>query len=360
MEEFSCMTRIISGGESTAVLRQWSGKQVFLVTQSHLRQSGTDAAVLPLRSFRETVYWEVPGEDASMQQAVAGSQTLKTLQPDLVIALGERHVLDCAKAMVCFSGISCPLAVVPSLPGSGTEVTSRVCLRHDGRLHQLRNEGMRPAYAILEASLAAAASRRRIAEEGFLLLSNALESCAARNAGVLTDLAAREAFCSTWAALSGAVAGSTSSWIRLQTASCLSGMALDHAGLGLCHALAGSLETVCHLPEGKLAAILLPAVISCNCHASGHKYAVLARSAGMAASSEAVAVSRLRAGLIRLRRDLGLPATLAQAGADPRSIRCSLRRIAQLTLEDPECPNNPLTVDDFMIRRILEEVTGRS
>ena len=31
----------------------------------------------------------------------------------------------------------------------------------------------------------------------------------------------------------------------------------------------------------------------------------------------------------------------------------------ELTLEDPDCRNNPLTVDDYLVRRILEAITGR-
>ena len=67
----------------------------------------------------------------------------------------------------------------------------------------------------------------------------------------------------------------------------------------------------------------------------------------------------LKNGLCRLRRELGLPATLTQAGVDLRRIRSSGSRIVELTLEDPACRNNPVAVDDFVVRRILEEITGR-
>jgi len=60
-----------------------------------------------------------------------------------------------------------------------------------------------------------------------------------------------------------------------------------------------------------------------------------------------------------LRRELRLPETLAQAGIDPREVWYKAKTIVKTTLEDPCCSTNPLPVEDFMVRRVLEEVTGR-
>ena len=62
---------------------------------------------------------------------------------------------------------------------------------------------------------------------------------------------------------------------------------------------------------------------------------------------------------VRLRRELNLPETLAQAGVDPRSVWRSAEQIVKAALEDPCCKTNPMEVEDFLVRRILEEVTGR-
>ena len=75
-----------------------------------------------------------------------------------------------------------------------------------------------------------------------------------------------------------------------------------------------------HIPHGRLNAILLPAVVSCNAHRAGKKYAEIARAAGMGGSADTIALRNLKNGLIRLRRELNLPETLAQAGVDPRSV----------------------------------------
>ena len=139
----------------------------------------------------------------------------------------------------------------------------------------------------------------------------------------------------------------------------LAQMAVEETGLGLCRAMGNSLSAVFGLPRGKAAAILLPAVIGCNAHGAGQRYAELSRAAGMGGSREEIGVRNLKMGLVRLRRELGLPGTLVQAGVDIRSIWNGGRRVVELTLEDPECRNNPVAVDDFVVRRILEEITGR-
>jgi len=70
-------------------------------------------------------------------------------------------------------------------------------------------------------------------------------------------------------------------------------------------------------------------------------------------------VRNLKNGLIRLRRELHLPETLAQAGVAPREVWHAANDIVAAALKDPCCDTNPVKVEDFMLRQILEEVTGR-
>ena len=113
------------------------------------------------------------------------------------------------------------------------------------------------------------------------------------------------------------------------------------------------------MPHGRLNAILLPAVIDCNAHAASAKYASLARAAGLGGSADVIAVRNLKNGLVRLRTEMRLPATLAQAGVDPRQVWHDMEKIVAAAMADPCCDTNPMKVEDFMARKILEEVTGR-
>ena len=147
--------------------------------------------------------------------------------------------------------------------------------------------------------------------------------------------------------------------LKVHVAAAMAGIAFSQAGLGLCHALSHSLGGLFHVPHGRLNAIILPAVIGCNAHAVGKKYAELARAAGLGGSADTIAIRNLRSGLMRLRQDLELPQTLVQAGIPARDVWNRVGAIVKSTLEDPCCATNPVQPDDFLVRRILEEVTGR-
>ena len=100
-------------------------------------------------------------------------------------------------------------------------------------------------------------------------------------------------------------------------------------------------------------------VFATNAHVAGAKYAQLARNCGMGGTADTIAVRNLRNNLVRLRRELKLPETLAQAGIAPGALRSATNEIVKATLDDPCCRTNPMKIEDFLVRRILEEVTGR-
>ena len=191
------------------------------------------------------------------------------------------------------------------------------------------------------------------------MLPHAAEAYVAQNAGSISDLYAKESFSSAYAALPASYAGNKNLRMKVHMAATMAGMAFTQAGLGLCHAMAHSLGGMFHISHGRLNAILLPSVIGCNAHVAGKKYAELARAAGIGGSADTIAVRYLKNGLIRLRRELDLPETLAQAGIDPRQIWRNAPDIVAATLADPGCATNPMKGEDFLVRRILEEVTGR-
>lgn len=359
MERFACETMVISGDGALSVLGESPRKRMLLLTEPEMIRGGQARRIVKAAQNPETEILEHTGREPTMQKAVEGSRKLKAFQPDLVVALGSGTVLDWGKAAVCFSKVNCILAAVPTAFGFGSEVTDRVTLSHNGRRHLLRDSTMRPKLALLDSGLITSSAREEIGEGGFELLAAALESYACGKGGTLSDLHAREAFASCWAVLPAAFSGNKTARGRLQMVSALAGMAVDRTGLGLCHAMENSLGTVFGLSRGNAAGILLPAIIGCNAHAAGRRYAELSRAAGMGGSREEIGIRNLKTGLIRLRRELGLPGTLVQAGVDLRSVWNNGKQIVELTLEDPECRNNPVAVDDFMVRRILDEVTGR-
>lgn len=267
--------------------------------------------------------------------------------------------MDLGKAMAYFAKGSYLLCAIPTTSGSGSEVTDFAILTHNKVKHPLIDPRLRPDIAILDSDFLMELPKGLIAETGFDAITHAVEAYTAKNAGTFSDLLAREAFSSLYAALPASYAGRKDVRLKVHTAATMAGMAFTQAGLGLCHAMAHAMGGLLHVPHGRLNAILLPAVIGSNAAAAGKKYAELARAAGMGGSADTIGVRNLKNSLIRLRRELNLPETLCQAGVAPGAVWRSAGEIVKATLADPCCKGNPMVVEDFQIRRILEEVTGR-
>lgn len=359
MEKFSCKTTILSGAGSISALGSQHAKRLFLVTDPFFMKNGTAQRVAAAANCEQVAFFDKVQPDPTVELAAEGTAQLKQFQPDLLVALGGGSAMDCTKAMAFFAKGDYKLVAIPTTSGSGSEVTDFAILTHDKVKHPLVDKRLRPDMAILDSDLLQELPKGLIAESGFDVLCHAVEAYAAKDAGAITDLYAREAFSSAYAALPASYAGRKEVRLKVHVAATMAGMAFTQAGLGLCHAMAHALGGMYHIPHGRVNAILLPSVISCNAHVAGKKYAELARAAGMGGSADTIAVRNLKNGLIRLRRELNLPETLSQAGVDPRSVWRNAGEITAATLADPCCASNPMEVEDFLVRRILEEVTGR-
>ena len=360
VDEFDCRTKVISGPGALGHLAGFGAKRLFLVTDPFFYQNGTAARVAAEAGAEQVEIFADVKPDPTVELAAEGTAKLRAFGPDLIVALGGGSAMDCAKAMAYFAKGDAKLVAIPTTSGSGSEVTDFAILTHDKVKHPLIDKRLRPAAAILDPELLQEMPPTLVADAGFDVLTHALEAYVAKGAGVFTDALAREAFRAGYSALPGSFAGRKELRLKVHQAATMAGMAFSQAGLGLCHAMAHSLGGLFHVPHGRLNAILLPSIVSFNAPVAGNKYAQIARAAGVGGSADTVAVRNLKNSLIRLRRDLKLPETLAQAGVPPREVWKATDRIVEATLADPCCASNPMKPEDFVIRRILEEVTGRA
>ena len=359
MEVFRCNTRIISGAGAVARLKELNIRRLLLVTDPFFLRNGIAERIGEASGAGEREIFSDIQPDPTVELAARGTAAVQRFKPDTVVALGGGSALDCAKAMIYFSGETPRLVAIPTTSGSGSEVTDFAILTYGGVKHPLVDSSLRPDTAILDSDLLKQLPPSLVADAGFDVLSHALESYVAKDAGAITDALARDAFCTAFSALPASFAGDTQVRGRIHMASTMAGLAFTQAGLGLCHAMAHCLGGLFHVPHGRLNAILLPAVIECNAPAAGRKYAHLARSAGLTGSAETVAVRNLKNALIRLRRQLQLPDTLAQAGICPGQLWRKAGELTKAVLADPCCATNPMPVEEKTVLRVLEEVTGR-
>ena len=359
MDVFDCATRIVSGAGAAKHLEQFHARRLFLVTDPFFYQNGTAQRVAAESKAEQVQIFHEIRPDPTVELAAEGTAKLKAFEPDLIVALGGGSTMDCAKAMTFFGKTDARLVAIPTTSGSGSEVTDFAILTHNKVKHPLVDKRLRPHTAILDSDLLQELPASLIADTGFDLLTHAVEAFVATGAGTFSDMLAQEAFRSAYGALPASYAGRQNVRLKVHQAATMAGLAFTHAGLGLCHAMAHSLGGMFHVPHGQLNAVLLPAVIASNAHVAAPKYARLSRACGMGSTTDTIAVRNLRSNLVRLRRELKLPETLAQAGIAPGALRSAMNDVVSATLADPCCSTNPMKVEDFLVRRILEEVTGR-
>ena len=357
VSEFYCKTKIISGPGTVSQLKELNSQKLLLVADPYFVQNGTAGRVAAASGAQTEIFDKVM-PDPSVELVAEGVAVVRDFRPDTVVALGGGSTMDCAKAMAHFAGGDITLVMIPTTSGSGSEVTDFAVLTHGETKYPLVDKKLLPDMAILDSDLLAGLPKSLVADAGFDILGHALESFVATGANAFTDALARAAFCETLALLPGSFSGNTDLRGRIHEAATMAGMAFSQAGLGLCHGLAHALGAACHVPHGRLIAILLPSVIDCNLPACGEKYARLARAANLPGVSDTLAVRNLKNALVRLRKQLGMPASIRETGADTCGLWQNRNKIIKIALNDPCCQTNPRPTDPAAVEKILEAAIG--
>ena len=352
MGRFSCPTNIMTGDART-LLGQLGAKKLLIVADPYF-QDGL-AQKLGKASGAQVEYFFEVEPDPTVALAAKGSALVKSFQPDTVVALGGGSAMDLAKSMIWFSGSEAELTAIPTTSGSGSEVTDFAILTHKGVKHPMVDRRLRPKNAIVDAKLVEKLPRGLIADGGFDALTHALEAYTATGADVFSDALAGAAFSQVLSCLRPSFEGNPAARSLVHSCATMAGLAFTQAGLGLCHAMAHALGGMLHLPHGRLNAILLPAVMEVNASVCGSRYAALARRAGLEGRSDTIAIRNLRNALLRLRRELKLPGTLAEAGA---RLPADREMLVKAVLADPCCKTNPMPVTEEAVRQVLHQVEG--
>ena len=358
LQKFYCKTKILSGADALDWLKKRKYQSLLMVTDPYFMENGWAERIAGMVPAKKRTFFHQIKPDPTVELAAEGTALMREAKPDLLIALGGGSAMDTAKAMRYFAGGTELFVAIPTTSGSGSEVTDFSILTHDGVKHPLIDKRIQPDVAILAKELVENLPPSLVADGGFDVLSHALESFVAKNATPVTRALAASAFRTAFGRLSPSFRGDQTAREEVHLASCMAGLAFSQSGLGMCHALSHALGGVFHIPHGRCNAILLPEVVACNIPAAGTGYGELARIAGIGAGSDTVAVRNLRNGLIRLRKELKLPATLQEAGIAPQNLRQHREKILEAALRDPCMNTNPQRGDVFLLGKVLEAVTG--
>ena len=376
---FHLPTRIIFGQAAQDVLplelAELDAKTVLLVSDPGLDQLGLVAQMvtsLQQAGIDVATFTSVSSNPTS-DEVAAGLTVARKQKADVIIALGGGSPIDVAKgiALLLANGgtyadyqwhgkaitrRSWPLLVIPTTAGTGSEV-SKVAVVSDP--HNPFKKGvlsplMFPHVAIVDPELTRGLPPGLTAATGMDAFIHALEAFTGKRANLFTDLLAVSAMRVSWTHLPRVTADGDTMESRQQMmlAALWGGMAMDHAGLGLIHALSGPLTSHTHLHHGLANALLLPYVMRFNLPAiSTERRQILNELFELnATANEEDLVNALE----RFVEGLGLPISLSQI--DLQLQDADLDRIAEETTRMVLIHNNPRLATAADCRTILEQM----
>jgi len=285
---------------------------------------------------------------AAVLQAAAVTATLRASAPLVspsaprgapvaLVAVGGGSAIDAAKGIAiaavnpvrgrdldCRSRVNVPalpIVAVPTTAGTGAEASAFGVVTDPAvpRRFYVGHANSMPAATILDPVLTVGLPPEVTAATGMDALTNALESYLSLHPNPWSDGIALQAIRMIAANLPAAVADGTDLAARSQLllAAHMAGVAMANTGLGLCHAIGGSLGGRWNIAPGVALSMLLPDVLRFNLPVrtqrladvsfalgAGHTGATADRNA--AAAIDAVAALREQVGMTALIADFGI------------------------------------------------------
>lgn len=314
------------------------------------------------------LYADVGGNPTSMQ-VEQGVVAFRAGSHDGVIAFGGGSALDAGKAIAFMAAQTRPLwdfedvgdnwtraaldglppvIAVPTTSGTGSEVGRASVITDPEQVAKkiLFHPRMLPEIALSDPELTLSLPAKLTAATGMDALSHSMEAFFAPTYHPLARGVACEGMRLVKAWLPRAVADGSNVEARAHMmAASQAGATAFQKGLGGMHALAHSLGALYDAHHGMLNAVLMPYVLEENRDAIEHDAADLARYLELDASFDAL-LTWVRA----LRRETGIPETLAEIGLDASEPD----RVGAMAAVDPAAAGNPVPLSAARYAALFE------
>lgn len=372
-----------------AELKDMGFKRVFIVTDEFLFKSGFSKLVsdrLNELGIVNTTFSDVQ-PDPTLGSAQKGAEAMRSFQPDAIVALGGGSALDAGKIMwvlyehpeVDFAdlamrfmdirkrvyrfpemGKKAYFVAITTTAGTGSEVTPFAVITDEksGMKHPLADYELLPKMAICDPDLMMGIPKGLTANSGYDAMVHSLEAIASVMATDFTNGIAKEAIKIIFEYLPRAYHDGSDATARAEMAyaATMAGMAFANAFLGVCHSMAHKLGAYHHLPHGMANALLLPYVMKFNASEAPTKmgtfpqydhpvalrrYAEIAEMLGLKGKTDEDKLKALLKKLDELRAEIGLPATIKDAGVPEDKFLAELDNMSRDAFDDQCTGANP-------------------
>ena len=355
VNHFILKTKVFMGHGSLKELQQLPIHNACVVCDPFMVQSGLVervTQVLEQMGAQYQIFSDVV-PDPTTDVVVAGVVRQAQDQPDAVIALGGGSAIDTAKAMsflyTQITGLPKPLCVViPTTSGTGTEVTSFSVITDPQAQDKvpLVDDRLLPDVAILDADFTLSVPPAVTADTGMDVLTHAIEAYTSTDATDFSDALAEKALELVFEYLPRAVKNGQDVQARehLHHASCMAGVAFNHANLGINHSMAHALGAKFHISHGRSNALLLDQVMKYNLQGSpraAERYCALAKCLSLPCNNVQVGANSLIREVRSLRKEVGIPGSIAAQKVRREDFLEKVDEMVQDALKDPCTATNP-------------------
>ena len=250
----------------------------------------------------------------------------------LIIGLGGGSSMDCGKGVNFlltnggriedYWGVDkasepmLPMIAVPTTAGTGSEAQSFALIANP-RTHMKMACGDKKAacrVAILDPELTLTMPSAVTAATGIDAISHALETAVTTRRNVMSGRFSLEAWIRLAEGFPSVIAdpGDIAARQKMLYGAHLAGAAIENSMLGATHALANPLSAHYGMTHGVAVGLMLPHVIRFNHEFADEIYGELLEAAGLGCEADETAAEALATSVEQMRRDAGLPATLAE------------------------------------------------
>ena len=334
-----------------------------------------------VHSFSEVV------PEPTLETILNGVRVLNIYKPDHIIAIGGGSVLDAAKAMrlfyespeTKFEELALPfldprkrvaeyptppadrpsLIAIPTTSGTGSEVTPFAVVTdcETNRKIMLSDYSLAPDMAVVDPMLVMSLSPTVTADTGMDVLSHALEAHVSIAASRYTDSLTLQAIRLVFNYLPRAFAQPDDYEARenMHNASCIAGIAISNAFVGVNHALAHSLGSTFGIPHGRANGVLLPYTVRYNAttptkfmphpnikaYVADKKYAEVADFVGLKGASTAKKVDAVIDAIVELLKGCKVPTSIKGLGISEKDFKKALPELVDKAFDDPSSRSNP-------------------
>ncbi len=378
-------------GSLPLALRDLKGhRRAFIVTDKQLfdlHYADRVTRVLDELNIDHEVFFEVE-PDPSLTTVRRGLAVMNSFKPDVIIAMGGGSPMDAAKIMwlmyeypdVEFEGLAlrfmdirkriyefpklgrkAMMVAIPTTSGTGSEVTPFAVVTDDrtGAKYPIADYELTPNMAIIDSELVLNMPPKLTAHSGIDALTHAIEAMVSVLSTEYTNAMALESIRLLFKYLPDAYrngAADPRAREKVHHAGTMAGMAFANAFLGICHSMAHKLGAAFHLPHGLANALLINTVIRYNATdvpfkqtsfpqytypSAKARYARIADHLGLGGNTPDEKVDRLVAEINKLKKAIGLPGSIREAGVAEKEFHTQLDTLAANAFDDQCTGANP-------------------